>query len=36
MSYKYTGFISQNIAPKNAKQIGVYNGNGDKICTIPL
>ena len=33
--YKYTHFIPQNIAPKDAKSIGVYN-NGKKICTIPL
>lgn len=35
MSYKYNGFISQQIAPKNAQSIGVYN-NGVKICDIPL
>lgn len=36
MSYKYKHFIPQNIAPKGAEAIGVYNGNGEKICTIPL
>ena len=33
--YKYNHFIPQNIAPKGAKSIGVYDGN-KKICTIPL
>ena len=36
MSYKYTGFIPQNIAPSGAKQIGVYDSNGDKVCSIAL
>jgi predicted phosphodiesterase len=36
MSYKYDGFISQNIAPKGAKNINVYDNNGNKIYTIPL
>lgn len=36
MKYKYKGFIPQQIAPKNAKSIGVYNENGEKVCTIPL
>lgn len=34
--YKYTHFIPQNIAPKGAKSIGVYDGNGKEVCTIPL
>lgn len=34
--YKYTGFIPQNIAPKNVKSIIVYNENNEEICTIPL
>ena len=36
MEYKYSGFIPQNIAPKGAKNIVVYNGDGGKINTIPL
>ncbi len=36
MAYKYTHFIPQNIAPKGAKSIGVYDSNGNKIHTIPL
>ena len=36
MSYKYTHFIKQNIAPKGAKSIGVYDTSGKKIATIPL
>lgn len=35
MSYKYTHFIKENIAPKGAKSIAVYN-NGNKICSIAL
>lgn len=35
MSYKYTHFIKQNIAPKGAKSIAVYNGE-NKICSIAL
>lgn len=34
--YRYTHFIPQNIAPKGAKRIGVYDGNGKKVTTIPL
>ena len=34
--YKYSHFIPQNIAPKGAERIAVYNGNGDVVCTIPL
>lgn len=36
MSYKYKGFIPEQIAPKNAKEIGVYDNNGNEIYTIPL
>jgi hypothetical protein len=36
MAYKYKHFIPQNIAPKGATNIGVYNSNGEKIYTIPL
>ena len=36
MPYVYRHFIPQNIAPKGAKRIGVYNADGEKICTIPL
>ena len=36
MRYQYKGFISQNIAPKGAKRIGVYNASGNRICTFPL
>lgn len=36
MAYKYTHFIPQNIAPKGAKKIVVYDGNGTTVCTIPL
>ncbi len=35
MSYKYTHFIPENIAPKGAKRIAVYKGN-ERICTVPL
>lgn len=34
--YKYTHFIPENIAPVEAKSIGVYDGSGDKVCSIPL
>lgn len=34
--YRYTHFIPQNIAPKGAKRIGVYDVNGKKVTTIPL
>ena len=34
--YKYTHFIPQNTAPPGAKNIGVYDGNGHKIASIPL
>lgn len=36
MAYKYTHFIPQNIAPKDAGQIGVYNADGKRILTVPL
>lgn len=31
-----TKFISQNIAPRGAKEISVYDSNGDKVGTVPL
>lgn len=34
--YQYRHFIPQNTAPEGAKKIGVYDGDGRKICTIPL
>ena len=34
--YKYTHFIPENIAPINAEKIGVYDGNGKKVCNISL
>lgn len=34
--YKYTHFISENIAPEGAKRIGVYDGNNKRVCGIPL
>lgn len=34
--YRYTHFIKENIAPSGAKSIGVYDGNGKKIYTLPL
>ena len=36
MAYKYKHFIPQNTAPSGAKSIGVYNSNGEKVCSIPL
>lgn len=36
MTYKYTHFIPQNIAPSGAESIGVYDSNGNKIHTISL
>lgn len=36
MAYKYEHFIPQNTAPIGAKKIGVYDGNGNKVCSIPL
>lgn len=36
MSYKYTHFIKQNTAPSGATSIGVYDSNGEKVCSISL
>lgn len=36
MAYKYKHFIPQNIAPNGAKRIGVYDGDGKKVCSVPL
>lgn len=36
MSYKYTHFIPQSIAPKGAKRIVVYDANGKEFCHIAL
>lgn len=36
MAYKYKHFIPQNVAPKGAKRIGVYNSKGNKVTNIPL
>lgn len=36
MPYVYRHFIPQNIAPPGTKRIRVFNGNGRKVCTIPL
>ncbi len=36
MAYKYSHFIPQNTAPIGAKQIGVYDADGNKVHTIPL
>lgn len=36
MAYVYRHFIPQNTAPVGAKRIGVYDANGNKVCTIPL
>lgn len=36
MRYVYNGFIPQNIAPKGAKKIGVYNAKGVRVAEIPL
>ena len=36
MAYKYKHFIPENIAPNGVKHIGVYDANGESICTIPL
>lgn len=33
---KYNHFISENIAPKNAKHIAVYNEQGNRVGKIPL
>lgn len=34
--YKYTHFIPENTAPVGAKKIGVYDGNGNRVCSVPL
>lgn len=34
--YKYSHFIPQNIAPKGAEQIGVYDADGNKVYAIAL
>ena len=36
MAYKYEHLIPENIAPKGATKIGVYDGNGKRIMTIPI
>lgn len=36
MPYVYRHFIPQNTAPAGATKIGVYDGNGKRICGIPL
>lgn len=36
MRYKYSGFIPENIAPKGAKKIIVYDSSGNRIGNIPL
>lgn len=36
MAYVYRHFIPQNTAPKGAKRIGVYNGNGKRVMSILL
>lgn len=34
--YRYKHFISENIAPKGVKQIGVYDSNGNRVTGISL
>lgn len=34
--YQYKHFIKENVAPKGAKKIGVYDSNGNMVCDIPL
>lgn len=36
MAYQYSGLIPENIAPKEASQIGVYNAGGKRVIGIPL
>lgn len=36
MKHRYTHFIPQNIAPPDAKSIGVYDASGKHITSIPL
>lgn len=33
---RYKDFIPENVAPKNARRIGVYNQNGNRVGYIPL
>lgn len=33
---KYRDFIPQNVAPKNARRIGIYNTQGNRVGQIPL
>lgn len=33
---KYDDFIPENVAPKNARRIGVYDSNGNRVGQIPL
>lgn len=33
---KYDDFIPENVAPKNARRIGVYNAQGNRVGQIPL
>lgn len=34
--HKYAHFIPENIAPAGAQRIGVYDGNGKQVCSVPL
>ena len=34
--YSFTDFVKTNIAPKEAKYIGVYNNAGNRVGEIPL
>lgn len=34
--YRYTHFIKQNVAPYNARQISVFDSNGNKVLSMPL
>lgn len=34
--YKYTHFISENIAPAGVQKIGVYDSSGKRVASIPL
>ena len=36
MAYVYRHFIPQNTAPTGAKNIGVYDSTGKRVCTAPL
>lgn len=33
---KYDDFIPENVAPKNARRIGIYNAQGNRVGQIPL